>query len=141
MIFLNFINFASFTVLLSYFNYYENHQAKRPVPFQIVHLCTRYIACYFGQLFLLIQAFEDVKSLSESAKKVSSDESTEMLLIQKLHQNFTFSFYGVEKIEPSLMELVFKYFLKIIAREYFNFFQIISSIVSFLVLLQEFSME
>lgn len=113
---------------------------KRPVPFQIVDLCTRYITCYFIQLYFLIQAFNDVKSLSveqisrlatiNSAKPVkkavteaSIEESTELLLIQRLHQDFKFLIYGANSVDNSLMQLVF-IFWKLSIWLIFNFFRL-----------------
>lgn len=89
-----------------------------------VILCTQYITSYFVQLFFLIQTFDDVKSLSRKqipplliidsihtqknpVGLVFTDDSTQLLLIQKLHQNFNFSIYGADNIDNTSMKLVF----------------------------------
>lgn len=102
----------------------------RRVPLPVI-LCTQYIACYFVELVLLIQVFEDVKKLSKNfiprltdldsstsheraqlhlprdfSWEIHHDESTELFLIQKLHQNFNFSIYNAENIDNTSIQLV-----------------------------------
>lgn len=136
-------------------------KATNWVPFPVI-LCTQYITCYFIQLFFLIQTFDEVKRLSKkqiapllmidsihlTQKKpvglVFTDDSTQLLLIQKLHQNFNFSIYGADNIDNTSMKLVFickNIIILYLCYYFFMFHHIISSIVSFSILLEQFSRE
>lgn len=135
--------------------------SKRRLPYPVI-VCVQYIVCYYVYMVSLIQVFEEVNKLSKQLlskipcrtvnrnyryfgwqgfpSKKFDTKAPEIFFVQKMYQNFTFSIYGVERVDYTLLTLVIIFEQSIVCYDYFFNPQITSSICTFLIILLQFKM-